>query len=318
MFYRLTFIIILASLVSCQKAPLDTVRVSHISWPGYELLSFAEERDLYKNIDVMIHRPATNAESIEAFRHNLVDVVAVTLNEAIEIQSKSKETILVVTVLDVSNGADVLIAKNEIKSLSDLKGKILGMVPSVFGVYFVSRAIESEAALSLNDLSITPVSIDKHVEAFIEGDVDAIATYEPEKSKILKKTGHVIFDSTLMPNEIIDVLITTESYAKNNKAQLTELLSGYYKAHDVLINDPENAMSAMAGYEGIGKAEYKKSMSGIRIPSKKDNVELLAGNDSIVSVQLSRLHTFLVEKNIIDKNNTLLPKIRHDFIVGVE
>lgn len=311
---QLIIIILMATLFGCNNNSQQTLRLGHVSWPGYEALSLAKEKDLYTNINVKIIRPSNNAENMLAFEHNIIDIAAVTLNNAVELQNNLKEPILVFAVLDVSLGGDVIIAQQEIKSVADLKGKRLGMVPSSFGAYFVARAIDSVPGLQFKQLQIIPITIDHHFDHFMINAIDAIATYEPVKSKILHEKGHVIFDSTQIPNEIFDVLITKASFAKKNSGALSELLNGYFKALDLIKKQPDRAIDSMAAFEGVSTDEYKKSLAGIHIPDRAENKILLGTNDSTILITAKRLQSFLKEQNIIKQDSQSLPKISNRYL----
>lgn len=315
---RFSLVLLILILTGCGDQAEVSLRLAHHNWPGYEALSLAETRGLYKNFHIKTYRPSNNTGTILAFENNVVDVAAVTLSESIEIQSRSNEPVVIIAVLDVSHGGDVIIAGKDIKSVHDLKGKRLGMEPTALGAFFVSRALDSSPGFSLNQLNIVPVNVDHHLESFLTNKVDAVATYEPAKSQILKEKGHIIFDSTKIPNEIFDVLITKDSYAKNNPRALTELLNGYFRALDVLKTEPESAIAEMAEFEKIEADQYEKSLVGIHIPDRDENLKLLKGAEPQLAVILEKLSKFLKEKNIIDKKDNVLPKISSRFLLSID
>lgn len=299
--------ILILTIMGCDFNSEPPIRVGHISWPGYELLSLAHSRELYKNIDVEIIRPSNNAEILLAFKHNVIDVAAVTLNHALELQSDSEESISIIAVLDISHGADTIIAHDSIKSIADLKGKRLGMEPSLLGAYFTSRAIDSSPNISLSQIHILPLSIDSHMEHFLNNNVDAIVTYEPVKSRILLKKGHVLFDSSQIPNEIIDVLIVKTSFAENNVQTLTELLNGYFKALALAAKQPVSTFIEMAEFEKIEVNDYKKAFSGIHIPDREENIKFLGDANSAILTAKKKLQIFMTNNHLIknDKKSAL-------------
>ena len=305
---------LLLTITSCNDKREDTLRLAHVSWPGFEALSLAKNRNLYKNLNVKTYRPDSNGQVILAFKNNLVDVIALTLTHAIEIQSESDEQIMIFSALDVSHGGDVIIAKKEIKSLKELVGKRVGMEPTAFGAFFISRAIDFSDELSINQMHIVPVTIENHTKTFLENEVDAIVTYEPSKSKILKQKGHILFDSSQIPNEIIDVLVTKTSFAKKHPQALIKLLNGYFKALDTLKKHPEKAITEMAEYEGISSEEFKLSLAGIQIPERNQNRNLFRGENPKILSTMKMLQKFMISKNIISKKNMRLPEISDQFL----
>lgn len=311
---RYYFVFCILLFGGCSLQPEPVIRLAHISWPGFEALSLAKSENLYKNVNVTNFRFSNNREVIRSFENDLIDVAAVTLTEAIEIQSRNEQRIMIIGVLDISNGGDVIIAKKSISSLNDLKNKRIAVEPSAFGIHFTSRALESSSDIKLTDLQIVPATADRHFDLFKTDKVDAVATYEPSKSRILNKKGHVIFDSKSIPNEIIDVLIVKQKFSENNAKPLRSLMSGYYKALSLIEEHPEKSIKTMASLEEISHEDFKKSLSGIRIPTILESKKLLSGNQPTLDLTIKTTYTFLLDKNVIPKNSYGTPIVTSDFI----
>ncbi|MCK4706410.1 MAG: ABC transporter substrate-binding protein, partial [Gammaproteobacteria bacterium] len=265
--------------MSCETSNQPHLHVAHNSWPGYEPLPLAELKNLYSGVKVITYRVGSATEVIRAFEQDVVEVAAVTLDEAIMLQSRSKERIHIIVVLDTSHGGDAIIAKKEIASISDLKGKRIGLESSALGAFFISRAIDSAPDISLEQLVIVPTLSDQHFSLFMSGKIDAIVTFEPIKSMILENKGHVIFDSTAIENEIVDVLITKQSSVEKRPKEIKALVEGYFKALEFIKKYPDESLSKMAEFENVSVPSFSKSLSGIRIPNETENHVLLSGEN---------------------------------------
>jgi len=299
------------SSVACDRSTQQPLRIAHVSWPGYEPLSLAESEDLYDDVNVINYRVGSATEVIRAFEQDIVDVAAVTLDEAISLQSRSKELVYVIAILDISHGADVIIAKKNIDSISGLKGKRVGLESSALGAFFISRAVDFAPDLSLEQVQIVPLLYDQHFESFMSDNVDAIVTFEPVKSMILKNKGHIIFDSTVIENEIIDVLITKQSYAEKNSKEIKAITAGYFNALEFIKKHPDESLSKMAKFEGVSVSSFSKSLSGIRIPDKTENRVLLSGESPALISTIEKLQVFL-RKNKLIKQNISVPMLITD------
>ena len=293
---------LLVASVACDTSTHQPLRIAHNSWPGYEPLPLGEMEDLYVGVDVINFRVGSATEAIRAFEQDIVDVVAVTLDEAIAYQSRCKDPVYIIAILDISHGGDVIIAKKNIDSIDDLKGKHVGLESTALGAFFIYRAVDFAPELSMEQLKVKPILYDQHFSAFMSGDVDAIVTFEPVKSKILKNKGHVIFDSTVIENEIIDVLITKRSTAEKKSTEIKGLVAGYFKALELIKNKPDESISKMAGFEGVSKSEFNKSLSGIRVPDKAENHKLLSGKSPELITTINKLQDFLKKNKIITNN----------------
>lgn len=294
---------LLLTATSCDKSTQSqSLRIAHNSWPGYEPLPLAESEGLYQNLSVINYRVGSATEVIRAFEQDVVDVAAVTLDEAIVFQSKNKEPVYIIAVLDISHGGDVIIASRDIASIRDLKGKRVGLESSALGAFFISRAIDSVPGISLNQLKMVPMLYDQHFASFMADEVDAIVTFEPIKSKILRNKGHVIFDSSVIENEIIDVLITKKSTMDKKSAELKKFIAGYFKSLDYIKKYPEKSLSKMAEFENVSVSSFNKSLSGLRIPDKTENYNLLSGESPAIKVTIDKLYVFLRKNKLISKN----------------
>lgn len=260
-------------LLSGCNSPIDDfkpLRVGMNTWPGYEPFMLAKEKGfLAKNVNISRVDSATDV--IKAFRSDIIDVACVTLDEAIILQSKIDENIKIITITDFSAGADVIITKRNISSMAMLKGKRVGIESGALGSYIISRAIDLTPNLTINDIQIINLGYEHHESEFNAGKVDAVVTFEPVKTKLLKGNAHVIFDSTQIPDEVIDVIIVKEKTIKDKSPALQALMDGWYKSIDFIKTNHEKSMSSMARYEGINLEDFHKAHNGIKIPSLSEN-----------------------------------------------
>lgn len=290
------------ALAGCDNNKPLPLRVAHNSWPGYEPLPLGEVKNLYTGLNVVNYRVNSATEVVRAFEQDVVDVAAVTLDEAIALQSRTKEVIKIITVLDVSHGGDVIIAEKSIGSIKDLKNKFVGVESSALGAFFISRAADMEPDLSLKQINIKPLLYDQHYTSFISGEVDAIVTFEPVSSKILKNKGHIIFDSTHIENEIIDILIVKQSILNKRTEDIKKLVTGYFDVLEFIKVNQEESFSKMAEFEGVSISSFRKSLSGIRVPGMEENHLFLSGDSPDLIVTINKLQKFMLENKIIENN----------------
>src|SRR5579863_7678538 len=101
--------------------------------------------------------------------------------------------------MDDSNGGDGIIAKNEITSLADLKGKTIASdMGGISGFYL--GALLKTAGLKFSDVKIIEMGADDIGKQFAEKQFDAGVTWEPWLSKA-KESGraHLLIDSSATP-----------------------------------------------------------------------------------------------------------------------
>jgi len=273
-FYTIPLMLLLVFFMNGCNKKEEELKIGISPWPGYEALIFAMEKGFYNDLNVRIIRFATPSESFRALRDNVVDVAAFTADEVLRYaQMKNQPKIFLI--LDISNGGDAIVARPEIKSLNDLKGKRVSIEPSALGDYLIHRAMDFTDDLTVNDFKISTNEIGKQVKLYKAGQVDALVTYEPFSSQLIKCGAHVIFDSTQIPNEIVDILVTEDKTLKNRSEALKKVIKGWYKALEYIKNNKQEAMMRMASYEHISADAFEKSYDMLTIPSKEETRHML-------------------------------------------
>jgi len=98
---------------------------------------------------------------------------------------------------------------------------------------------------------------------------------------LLAKGANLLFDSSQIPDEIMDVLVVREEIISGNANTIEILLMGWFKAIDYFRENREEAACKMAPRMGVSPEQFLMSLNGLHIPDLKENVDLLAGSPSI-------------------------------------
>ncbi len=216
-----------------------------------------------------------------------MEVAALTVDEALLLLQGDADIRLILA-LDVSNGADAVVARREIGSLRDLKGRRIGAESTALGAYVLSRALE-RAGLSPADVQVVPVAIDLHERAYEEGRVDVVVTFDPVRTRLLAKGARVLFDSTQIPGEVVDVLVVRADLLRSRSRQVVRLRDAWYRALDYFHAQPEEACRRIARREGLTCAEFQVSLKGMVIPDRAENERLRAGQAPALLAPSERL-----------------------------
>lgn len=287
-------------LVSCSKEPPPPLRIGTVVWPGFECLYLARDLGYYKDTSIRLVEYNATPEITRAFRNRELEAIAYTVPEALSLVA-AEPSLQAVLVMDVSNGGDVIVAKPEIHNLQALKGRRVGMESSSgLGAYMFTRALE-QANLSLKDVQIIPVEVSEHEKAFKKGTVDAVITYEPARSNLLAAGGKLLFDSSKIPNEIVDLLVIRGDLLSGQRADLQALIKGWFRALTYLKNNPQDAARRIAPREGITPEQFLESLKGIHIPDLQQNQQLLGETDASLLNTIKRLSKVMVENNLLEQ-----------------
>lgn len=288
---------LLSILISCTQPPQTPVRLGVVLWPGYEALFLARSLGYYKEQAIELQDYPSNTEVAHAFSDGDIEVAALTMDEALSL-AETIPDIQVVLVLDSSNGADVLMASPDIPTLKALKGHKLGVESNSLGGFVVSRVLD-KAGLSLQDVQIVPMGSSEHEEAFKQKLVDAVITFEPMRSNLLKAGAKILFDSSQIPGEIIDVLVVRQGILKTHKPTLENLVQGWFRALKYQKQNPQDAARRMAPRERVTTDQFIESLKLIQVPDLQTNLKLLSKTDSSLQDNTQRLKQFMLDKKLL-------------------
>jgi len=284
------------SLSGCSLRQEPLLRVATNVWPGYEPLYLARSLGYYNDKDIRLVEMSSSSQVSQALRNGTIEAACLTLDETISLMQDGLD-LRVVLVMDVSQGADVLLATPEITSLPGLRGKRVGVENAAVGAVMLDAALQA-GALQAKDVTIIPLTVDVHAEAFLSGKVDAVVTFEPVRSRLLKAGAHVLFDSSQVPGRIIDVLAVRSEVTSINRRTLQELLQGHFRATEYLARQPQDAEKRMAPrLNGSALTQFQ----GIRLPDLQENRTLLGGNPPHLQSTAGELVALMLGRKLLQR-----------------
>jgi len=307
---------LLSILISCTQQPQAPIRLGAILWPGYEPLFLARDLGYYKEQAIELQDYPSGTEVSQAMRDGSIEVAALTMDEAL-LLAETIPDIQVVLVVDFSNGADVLMANPNISTLKDLKGHKLGVESSGLGGYVVSRALD-KAGLSLQDVHIMPIGSSEHEEAFKQKLVDAVVTFEPVRSNLLKAGAKILFDSSQIPGEIIDVLVVRQDILKTHKVAMENLVQGWFRALEYQKQNPQDAARRMAPREQVTPEQFLESLKLIQILDLQTNLKLLSKTDPSLQDNTKRLGQVMLDKKLLKRLVPIDQLLRDDLVKATQ
>ncbi|BAY84012.1 ABC-type nitrate/sulfonate/bicarbonate transporter protein [Calothrix parasitica NIES-267] len=288
-----------STLVGCIKKPPDPLLVGYIVWPGYESLYLARDLGYYKDTPIRLVDYPSNSEVIRAFRNRNLQAAALTLYEALLV-AETEPSVRVVLILDSSNGADAILAKPEINTLEAIKGKRVGVESGALGGFILTRALE-KVNLKPKDVQIVSLGLSEHKQAFKRKKVDAVVTSEPTGSKLLADGANLLFDSSEIPGEILDVLVVREELLRTQYNATQALLDGYFSALNYLKENPQDAARRIAPREGVTPQQFLKSLEGLVIHDLQENKQILGKTDTLSREKVNKVAQFMLTNKLLNK-----------------
>lgn len=315
-FYAL-FCFVVLGLISCSEHP-QKIRIGYNTWAGYEAVAIANKKGFFKaaGLDVTIQQYNTLDDVKQAFADNRIDVMFSTSNEVILLAEKHKDP-KIVLVADYSNGSDALVAHNDIHTLQDLKGKKVGVELGSVSHFILLKALQS-AHMSEKDIYLVDVNNAQAQSQFANQTLDAITTWSPYTLKALKAGGHVIFSSSEIPKQIVDVMSIRKTLIEQRSQDCQKLVNAYLNTLLWFDENHHSGIAIMARAAKMTTEEFSRSLKGIKIASFDDNVEAFGSMEKtgFLYHNTQQLIDFLLKQQVISEplkaNDLIAPQFIWD------
>jgi NitT/TauT family transport system substrate-binding protein len=184
------------------------------------------------------------------------------------------------------------------RSMRDLKGRSIAVESSALGAFVLSRALML-SNMQPSDVTVVHLESNEQLSAFQKGVVDGAVTFDPYRISFLRAGASTLFDSTRIPGEIVDVLSVRASSLSRQPKAVQALLRGWFGAIDYMARAPADAAQRMAIRQQTTGEQFLQALQGIHIPSRRENVALLAGDPPGLVTTGERLMSLMVASNLL-------------------
>lgn len=292
----------LLGLIGCSKT-YPPLKISSQVWPGFEFMFLARNLGWLDSNEVRLIETTDATDSIQLLSDGLIDGAALTLDEVLRARANGIP-LSVVMLFDFSAGADVLLVKPTIRSLTDLRGKRIGVEETALGGLLLAKIMES-AGLSVGQIQLVHASVDQHQAYWQKDVVDALITYSPVADKLEQAGAVRLFDSRAIPSSIVDVLAVMPNAKQNHQESLRLLVAANFRALTYLTSDPQDANARMASRLGVEAHQVASLYSGLRMVSLEDNHHLLSPKDSTLKNSARDLSNILLQDRLVNSIDDL-------------
>ena len=285
---------LLGGMSACSKP--SPMRISGHPWPGYEPLFFAETQKQLPDSAVLQHLP-TIKESIDALREGRTDAAMLTLDEVIALQTQGID-LRVVLVMDVSKGADALVARKEIQTLTQLRGRRIGLEPSTLGELMLSMVLD-RAGLKRTEVKPVLIDYEQQEAAYAANTIDALITYEPVVGRLISKGANKLISTRDLPESIFDVLAVRADVTNRSDDALGAAIRGHFWALEQLRRNPWDTAYRMVPHAGVSAEELMDSFRGLELPDLVANRRYLGQNDGGIKKIVAKLSAIMMASGAI-------------------
>ncbi len=259
-------VIVGLTLASSGAGAADKFKIAWSHYTGWEPWGYAMDSGIVKKwadkygIEIDVVLVNDYIESVNLYTAGGFAGVTVTNMDALTIPSVGGVDTTALIVGDFSNGNDGIVIKGATQ-VSDLKGKDVKLVELSVSHYLLARALDMNG-MRERDIKVVNTSDADIGSIFVSGGKGtAVVTWNPILMSIRNAPGtELVFDSSKIPGEIIDMLVVrTDGDERMKKA----LVGAWYETMDIMSGrgkQSDASVAAMAEQAGGTEAEFKAQL----------------------------------------------------------
>ena len=282
-------------------------------WPGYEPTPLARNMGWLDEKQVKLVQTGSATESLKLLEQGKIDGAGLTLDEVLRARENGIP-LSVVLVCDTSAGADQLLARPSIKTLADIKGGRVGVEDGALGALMLYQVLQA-AGLTIADIQPVSLPVDQQIAAWQQGKIDAAITYEPAASQIMELGANRLFDSSQVPDIIVDVLAIRSTVLDHaHETAVRHLVSAHLKGLKYLNTSVDDAAYQLAPRFKLPPEKVMSTFKGLVLPDTANNIRLLAATRPALQASAKVIADTLLKAGILHRPADLDGLLRPEFL----
>lgn len=249
-------------------------------WFGFAPVFVAQEEGYFESEDLSVTTAFDNdrANVLPAMASGSIECTMRTIGESMSRPRQSDTTGTIIGTIDISVGADGVVAAGDIQSVEDLIGKTMAGEINHPGTTLIQHAL-SQLGKSIDDVEIQLINTDDSAAVFEDPKIVAVATWEPMMGSIVrnssKEGAHLLLTSADYEGLITDIILVRTDDLQENPEKYEKFLRGIYRAIDLYVADPDKFIAISAPFFDTPPDEMKEALEGVKYTTYEESVEYL-------------------------------------------
>lgn len=269
------------------------LRIAINPWPGYEFAFLAQQLGYFEEegVRVRLIELSSLGDARRAFERGQADGFFGTIVELVHAEQHSPRTPVSIMAVNVSLGADMILARADIGSVPELRGRRVGVENGSLGVYVLARALELHG-MDWSDIEAVHVPTFQSAKVFELGEIDAAVIYPPMSHEIERAgSSRRVFTSSEIPGEVLDLFAMCRVANRERRHEVDAFCRAFFRAQRFAAEHPEIAYPMMAARQSVSVDEFVASITdGIRILGESDQAAYFgAGGQATTIVERVRV-----------------------------
>lgn len=219
-----------------------------------------------------------------ALENEVVDAAILSLDEVLQM-GDGGQPVRIALLLEQSRGADVLLAKEGITRIEDLRGRRIGVELRSVGHYLLHKALKS-VEMDLGDVQLIPLTA-REVPNALEDQVDALVVSEPDLRHVNLVKAIRLFDSSELEQPIVRVLAVREAVWAQHIEVIQKICARFFEVQPQMTSSDEEFMAFIARRTGLTPSDASGAIRRCGFLTREKMRQLAVGG---------RLETILASK----------------------
>lgn len=260
-----TLALLLSAAPGCDRKGLpglpEKISLAVTPWPASAAVYIAQEKGYFREegLEVTLHNYISGHLGVNAMLAGKEDMATAGESPIARAAIEGKPITIFATICEIDQAILVIARKDRgISSLSDLKGKKIGLAATSTADYFLHVFLTTNG-MDPREVRIINMNPDKGVASLLKGEVDAVSTWSPHTSVLRDKLGDnalVLGDPGL--HSVMWNLAAAPDYIKNNPERVRKLLRAIIRANRFITDRPGEARAALRQYIGTEGPLFEK------------------------------------------------------------
>ncbi len=298
----------IAALGSCTPAVPQKVAPVHIrlgtyEWPGSYWIDVAAGKGWFAEAGLDVETIDTDRryfESLDAVAAGKLDAMGFSQFDLVRYVASGHD-LVGVAAIDYSEGAEALVARANIKTLHDLRGKRLALSRGTYLEYLLSVFAEREG-FDLSEVTLVDRSQEDALADFEGGRVEAALLWEPYTTQAQTAVGGVrLFSTAEFPGLTYSVFSMRREFLKMHPAEVQAMLGVWQRAVQFIREHPQESCQLVSRSLHEPAAEICDLMRTDRILDRADNGRAFSYAAGFESLHGSwrRMNDFMMERGLV-------------------
>lgn len=291
-----------ANLTSASQQSGQPIRLELSLWPGAIPWQIAEDKGFLKasGVNTEITWFQTLADQLNAFTAGKIDIANLTLTDLF-MSNVNNVPCKVISMPDVSAGADAIIADPSINSVQDFVGKTAAIEIATIGHLLFLQAL-AKNGVDPKSVQTRNMAADAATSALVAGKLPIAYSYEPFITQATKSgRGKVIFSSADIPGLIADMIVAQQKLLDTRATEVQKLVDVWHQVLDFRKTNTDEAIAIEAKRAGVSVEEQRALLEKIDWLTPQETLETFKPGNTTKSLVYAGevVADFMLEQKLI-------------------